>query len=75
MSAGRKATNVSLDADLIAEARDLDINISRAAELGLSDAVRKEKERRWKEDNATAFDCANAYVEKNGIPLSKYRRF
>lgn len=26
-------------------------------------------------ENVGAFDCWNAYVEKNAIPLAKYRNF
>ena len=47
----RKSTNLSLDARLIAEAKDLDINISRVAELGIAQAVAEEKARLWKIEN------------------------
>ena len=71
----RKAANLSLDAELIASARDLDINISRAAEDGLARAIKAERERRWLEENAEAIRQENEYVEKHGLPFAKYRQF
>lgn len=35
----RRPTNVSLDADLVDEARALDLNVSRSCEEGLAAAV------------------------------------
>lgn len=69
----RRATNITLDADLVAEARALNLSISRAAESGLSEAIRKEKERRWLEENTEAIESFNRYVEEHGLPLEKYR--
>ena len=71
----RKATNVSLDRALVEEARELDVNLSRAAEEGLRAAVKAEKERQWKQENREVIESYNAWVEENGIPLAKYRQF
>lgn len=74
-SVQRKSTNLSLDADLVAKARDLDINISRVAEEGIAKAVTEERARRWKIENREAIEAWNEYVERNGLPLAKYRQF
>ncbi|MEV4609131.1 type II toxin-antitoxin system CcdA family antitoxin [Neorhizobium sp. LMR1-1-1.1] len=71
----RKAANLSLDRTLLAQARELDINLSRAAEDGIAKAVKAERERRWLEENAEAIRVYNEYVEKNGLPLEEYRTF
>ena len=71
----RKAANLSIDVDLLSEAKALSVNISRAAEAGIAEAVRKEKERRWREENREALESWNAWVEENGLPLAKYRQF
>ncbi|MCG6114679.1 MAG: type II toxin-antitoxin system CcdA family antitoxin [Mesorhizobium sp.] len=71
----RKAANLSIDTDLLSEAKALSVNISRAAESGIADAVRAEKERLWKLENRSAIDAWNTYVEENGLPLEKYRQF
>jgi antitoxin CcdA len=69
--APRKATNLSLDADLLEQARALGINISRACERGLAEALAE----RWREDNAEALTSSNDYVERHGLPLADFRRF
>ncbi|WP_353644121.1 type II toxin-antitoxin system CcdA family antitoxin [Mesorhizobium sp. WSM2239] len=74
-SAQRKSTNLSLDARLVAEAKNLDINISRVAEKSIADAVAEEKARLWKIENREAIQSLNEYVEKHGLPLEKYRQF
>lgn len=71
----RKAANMSIDAALLADAKALEINVSRAAENGIAEAVRAEKNRRWLEENRGALESSNAWVEKHGLPLAKYRQF
>jgi antitoxin CcdA len=74
-AARRKATNVSLDADLIEQARALDINISRACERGLVEQIAKTRGQRWLQENVDALASSNEYVERNGLPLARYRQF
>ncbi|AEI96397.1 MULTISPECIES: type II toxin-antitoxin system CcdA family antitoxin [Roseobacter] len=71
----RKPTNLSLDAALLAEAKALKVNLSRAAEDGVRSAVSAAKSEQWKVENAAAIRSSNAYVEKNGLPLDRYRQF
>lgn len=71
----RKAANVTLDSDLLSEAHTLGVNVSRAAEAGLSDAVRKARAEQWREENRAALESSNEWVEKNGLPLERYRQF
>lgn len=71
----RQPTNLSINADLMDEAKSLEINVSRAAETGIAEAVRAEKTRRWKEENAGTIQAWNKWVEENGLPLAEYRLF
>lgn len=71
----RKATNLSLDQRVVAEAKELELNVSRIAEEAISDAVRAERNRRWKKENREALESSNEWVRKNGLPLAKYRPF
>lgn len=71
----RELTSLSIDARLIAEAKSLDIDISRIAEDGIAKAVADEKARLWKIENKEAIEGWNDYIEKNGLPLAKYRLF
>ncbi|WP_222927034.1 type II toxin-antitoxin system CcdA family antitoxin [Sphingomonas gilva] len=71
----RKATNVSLDVDLVRQARELGVNISRACENGLEKQVAKDRAERWREENREAIECWNDYVEEHGLPLARHRTF
>ena len=63
------------DREIVAEAKELGIDISAIAETALADAVRAEKERRWLEENREAIESLNRWVEENGLPFAEYRRF
>ena len=71
----RKLTNLSLAADLVEEAKALDINLSRACEAGLEAALKDERKRRWQEENREAAEASNAYFATNGLPLARYRQY
>jgi antitoxin CcdA len=73
--ARRKATNLSLETELVREAQALGINVSRAAEAGLRQAVRTARAAAWQRENAEAIESSNAWVEANGLPLERYRQF
>lgn len=73
--ASRKATNVTLPEALLAEAKSLDINISKAAELGLIKAVAERRAEVWRQQNQKAIASSNAYVEAHGLPLRAKRMF
>lgn len=68
-------TNVSLDATLVAEAKQLGVSISQASNRGLEEAVKKARAEKWLEENKAALESSNAWVEANGLPLEKYRLF
>ena len=63
----RRATNLSLDQALVAEARELDLNLSRIVEERLREVVKEERTRRWLEENREGFEAFARFVERNGI--------
>jgi antitoxin CcdA len=71
----KRATNVSLDADLLNEAKELGVNISRACDRGLALQIAEERGKRWLKENKAAIESSNAYVERHGLPLARHRRF
>lgn len=71
----RRATNVSLDGEWVAEARALGVNISQACERGLIETVKEARAAAWLEENREALDDWNRYVARNGLPLEKLRLF
>lgn len=71
----RRATNLSLDAALLDEARALGVNLSRACERGLAEQVADARAARWRTENDAAIAASNAFVEANGLPLAGDRLF
>ncbi len=71
----KKATNVSLAENLLSEAKELRINVSQAAEAGLAKAVADKRAELWLKENREAIESSNAFVDKHGLPLEKYRMF
>ena len=49
--------------------------MSRVADEALAKAVKAERERLWQEDNAEAIRLYNERVERDGVPLSEFRKF
>lgn len=74
-SGARKATNVTLGELLLAQAKELDINISQAAEAGVAKAIAEKRAEIWLKNNQSALESSNAYVEQHGLPLARYRSF
>lgn len=70
----RKAHDLTVSEALVAEAETLGLDITGAAEQGIAVAIKAEKERRWKQENAEAIQASNDYVAKHGLPLAKYRQ-
>ena len=71
----RRATNISLDADDVAEAKALGINVSKACEAGLRSELKRVRDAKWIEENRLAMEAWNAWTEIHGLPLAKYRLF
>lgn len=71
----RKATNITLSADVLAEAKACGINISQTCDAHLREVVRQERERRWLRENAAFITAYNETVAREGLPLEQYRTF
>ena len=71
----KKPTNLSIDQNVLAEARKFGINLSRAAEAGVRQALADANAELWKQQNLKAIESSNDWVEVHGLPLDRYRRF
>ncbi|MGB7542899.1 MAG: type II toxin-antitoxin system CcdA family antitoxin [Burkholderiales bacterium] len=71
----KKATNLSIDSDLLALARRLKLNLSQVVEAGLVDAIRQHERAQWLEKNRAALDAYNDHVEKHGVFSDGLRSF
>ena len=72
-TAHKKPTNLSINSDLLAKARDLKINLSATLEAALTQEVRKAAREQWRQDNKEGIDAANRLVEKHGLFSDSYR--
>lgn len=71
----RKPHDLTVSEALVTEAESLGLDVAGAAEQGIALAIKAERERRWKIENAEAIKADNDYVAKHGLPLAKYRLF
>ncbi len=74
-SGTRKPVNLTLDTGIVAAAREAGLNLSRISEAALRESTKAEQGRRWQEENREALAGWSRWVEKNGLPLAKYRLF
>jgi len=74
-SAPKKATNLSINSELLAIAKEMKINLSATLEAELSEIVRQRKRKQWLEDNREAIESYNERVEKYGLFSDGLRRF
>jgi antitoxin CcdA len=73
--APKRPTNLSLNSKVLDLARELGMNLSQTVDALLADEVRRRYWQRWNEENRDAVAAYNARVEKEGLPLAKYRSF
>ena len=74
-SAPKRPTNVSVNADLLAKARDLGVNLSQTLEEGLKVRLAEERRKRWLDDNKSAFAACHDHFEKYGLWSDGFRLF
>lgn len=73
--APKKATNITLSADMLSEAKAPGINLSQTCDQFLRELVRSERERRWRAENAEFIAAYNRSVEAEGLPPDEWRGF
>ena len=74
LAASKRATNVSLRADLIDEAKAFGINVSEACAQGLAEQVARSRREAWLDENLSALEAWNQWVRENGMPYDEYRQ-
>ncbi|MHB9020207.1 MAG: type II toxin-antitoxin system CcdA family antitoxin [Halothiobacillus sp.] len=74
-SAAKQATNVSINSDLLRQARALKINVSRAAEERLAELIRAEHERVLREEIKASLEVYNAHLAEHGLFSDGLRLF
>jgi len=66
----KRPVSLTIRADLLDEARALDLNASAAAESGIEAAVRAAQQKHWLAANRKAIDAHNARIEEQGTLLT-----
>jgi antitoxin CcdA len=73
--APKKPTNVSINSDLLTQAKELKINLSATLENALTDLVNAKQQELWKQKNKAAIEAYNQLVEENGVFGDDLRSF
>jgi antitoxin CcdA len=74
-NAPKKATNLSVNSDLLKKSRALDINLSATLEQALEAKLAQENAENWRSENRKAIRAYNAFVEENGCFGAEYQEF
>jgi antitoxin CcdA len=74
-NAPKKNTNLSINSDLLQQAKEHHINLSQALELRLVEILREEKRRDWREKNKEAIEEYNRRIETRGVFSDGLRQF
>ena len=71
----KRATNLTLSADVLDAAKALELNISQVCDTFLRQMVTQEQARRWRSEHADFIAAYNATIEAEGLPLDQWRTF
>ncbi|KEY59178.1 type II toxin-antitoxin system CcdA family antitoxin [Serratia sp. DD3] len=63
----KRNTNVYLSADLLEQAKALELNLSVTLNRALEVAVKTRQRERWVEENRAGLEALNHFVEDNGL--------
>ncbi len=73
--APKRATNLSINSDLLSKARKLNINLSATLENALTEELKSRQREQWLEENTRAIQAYNDFVEKEGVFSEEIRGF
>ena len=71
----KRPINLSLNAEVLDSARELGMNISQTVDALLAQEVQRRYWDRWNEQSKEAIAAYNMRIEREGLPLAKYRTF
>jgi antitoxin CcdA len=74
-TAPKKATNLTINSDLLKKSKKYKINLSQNFEQYLEAVVRQKTQEEWEKENKKAIDAYNNDVAKNGVFSDGLRSF
>jgi antitoxin CcdA len=75
VNAPKKPTNLTINTDLLNQAKVMNINISSILETALANVVKQKKREKWLEENIDAINSYNEYVSQAGLFSDELRTF
>ena len=74
-AAPKKSANLSINADLLQQAKQRNINLSQTLEQHLAEIIRQAQRSQWLAENQSALDEYNRRIEKHGTFSDGLRQF
>ena len=62
----KRSVNLSLDAEILDVAKEMNINLSQTLESTLRKLTEDERIRRWQDEHQAYFESYNAFMERHG---------
>ncbi|MEH6583098.1 MAG: type II toxin-antitoxin system CcdA family antitoxin [Halioglobus sp.] len=75
VGAPKKATNLSVNSDLLKKSRALEINLSATLEQALQQKLARINADKWASENRNAIRAYNEFVDERGCFGEEYREF
>ena len=73
--AKKKATNISINSELLEKAKKYKINISANVEKILEELIKQEEIKNWEKENKEAIENYNQRISQNGVFSDGLRSF
>ena len=73
--APKRPTNLTINIDLLTQAKGMKINISSVLEVALANALKQKKREQWLQDNSDAINDYNDQVSQFGLFSDDMRTF
>ncbi len=74
-SAPKKAANLSINTDLLNQAKALQINLSSTLERALVEVIRDKQRQQWLQENRQSIEDYNQRIEAEGCFSDSFRSF
>lgn len=74
-TARKQPANLSIRSDLLRQAKERKINLSKTLEESLEKILKDQDQQVWLEENRTAIEAANRFVDQHGLWSDGLRQF
>ena len=71
----KKAVNLSIDAGVLAKAREAGINLSETLERALTNELKHDRWEAWRRENRDAIEAHNEFIREHGLLSDEWRKF